>query len=241
MIRNLPVDAGEVRDADSIPGLGRSPGGGHGNPPQCSWASLMAQTIKNLPAVGETRVRPLRRETGSDAHTSVRKPHPQRSLCQSLHLKSTSKCKPQFTSAGPDLVNVCVCWFVSGSHPPPLPAVKDVSSMKSGTVCRTRDDSANQTSPQQMFVKWINWSSLSCLFCSHLWPWPLSFKILKSSRARRRRILDVPEQRLVSTLSQYTGDTHADTAVLTGLGLLSSLAFKDEHRAQLRQAPVSWF
>ena len=50
---------------------------------------------------------------------------------------------------------------------------------------------------------------------------------------------DVPEQRLVSTLSQYTGDTHADTDVLTGLGLLSSLAFKDEHRAQLRQAPVS--
>ena len=29
-------NAGDIRDADSIPGLGRSPGGGHGNPLQCS-------------------------------------------------------------------------------------------------------------------------------------------------------------------------------------------------------------
>ena len=28
---NLPANAGDVRDASSIPGLGRSPGGGHGN------------------------------------------------------------------------------------------------------------------------------------------------------------------------------------------------------------------
>ena len=27
----------ETRDAGSIPGSGRSPGGGHGNPLQCSW------------------------------------------------------------------------------------------------------------------------------------------------------------------------------------------------------------
>ena len=34
LIKNLPVSAGDnVRDAGSIPGLGRSPGGGHGNPP----------------------------------------------------------------------------------------------------------------------------------------------------------------------------------------------------------------
>ena len=30
-ILNLPANAGDVRDADSIPGLGRSPGEGHGN------------------------------------------------------------------------------------------------------------------------------------------------------------------------------------------------------------------
>ena len=32
VVKNPPADAGEVRDAGLIPGLGRSPGGGHGNP-----------------------------------------------------------------------------------------------------------------------------------------------------------------------------------------------------------------
>ena len=36
MVKNLPASAGEVRDMSSIPGLGRSPGGGHGNPLQYS-------------------------------------------------------------------------------------------------------------------------------------------------------------------------------------------------------------
>ena len=36
VIKNLPASAGEVRDTGSIPGLGRSPGGEHGNPLQYS-------------------------------------------------------------------------------------------------------------------------------------------------------------------------------------------------------------
>ena len=36
MIKNPPANAGDIRDADSIPGLGRSPGGGQGNPLQYS-------------------------------------------------------------------------------------------------------------------------------------------------------------------------------------------------------------
>ena len=36
MVKNLPAKAGEVRDAGSIPGLGRSPGEGNGNPLQYS-------------------------------------------------------------------------------------------------------------------------------------------------------------------------------------------------------------
>ena len=36
MVKNLPANAGDLRDAGSIPGLGRSPGGGHGNPLQYS-------------------------------------------------------------------------------------------------------------------------------------------------------------------------------------------------------------
>ena len=36
MVKNLPANAGEVRDAGSVPRLGRSPGEGHGNPLQYS-------------------------------------------------------------------------------------------------------------------------------------------------------------------------------------------------------------
>ena len=32
VVKNPLANAGEVRDAGLIPGLGRSPGGGHGNP-----------------------------------------------------------------------------------------------------------------------------------------------------------------------------------------------------------------
>ena len=34
MVKNLPADAGDIRDEGSIPGSGRSPGGGNGNPLQ---------------------------------------------------------------------------------------------------------------------------------------------------------------------------------------------------------------
>ena len=36
VVKNLPANAGDVRDTDSIPGLGRSPRGSHGNPLQYS-------------------------------------------------------------------------------------------------------------------------------------------------------------------------------------------------------------
>ena len=36
MIKNLPANAGNTRDAGLIPGLGRFPGEGHGNPLQYS-------------------------------------------------------------------------------------------------------------------------------------------------------------------------------------------------------------
>ena len=41
-------------DPGSIPGLGRSAGEGIGYPLQYSWASLVAQLVKNLPAMWET-------------------------------------------------------------------------------------------------------------------------------------------------------------------------------------------
>ena len=36
VVKNPPANAGDVRDVGLIPGLGRSPGGGHGNPLQYS-------------------------------------------------------------------------------------------------------------------------------------------------------------------------------------------------------------
>ena len=41
-------------DPGSIPGSGRSAGEGVGYPPLYSWASLVAQMVKNLPALWET-------------------------------------------------------------------------------------------------------------------------------------------------------------------------------------------
>ena len=34
MEKNLSANAGDIGDSGSVPGLGRSPGGGHGNPLQ---------------------------------------------------------------------------------------------------------------------------------------------------------------------------------------------------------------
>ena len=36
VVKNPPANAGDVRDSGPIPGLGRSPGGGHDNPLQYS-------------------------------------------------------------------------------------------------------------------------------------------------------------------------------------------------------------
>ena len=58
-----------------IPGSGRSVGEGIGYPLQYSWASLMAQLVKNLPAMRETWVRTLGwedpLEKGKATHSSI--------------------------------------------------------------------------------------------------------------------------------------------------------------------------
>ena len=49
-------------DSGSTPELGRVPGEGISYPLQHSWASLVAQTVKNLHAMWKTWVQPLGRE-----------------------------------------------------------------------------------------------------------------------------------------------------------------------------------
>ena len=56
LIKNLPA---RHSFPSLIPGLGRSPGEGRGYALQYSWASLMAQLVKNPPAMWETWVWPL--------------------------------------------------------------------------------------------------------------------------------------------------------------------------------------
>ena len=58
-VKNPPAIA---EDPGSISGSGRSAGEGMGYPLQYSWASLVAQVIKNPPATWETWVRSLGQE-----------------------------------------------------------------------------------------------------------------------------------------------------------------------------------
>ena len=75
MVKNPPANAGDTGDAGSIPGLGRSPRGEHGNPLQYSWAYFVAQLLKNLSAMQETWVRSLgwedALEKGTATHCSI--------------------------------------------------------------------------------------------------------------------------------------------------------------------------
>ena len=62
-------------DSGSIPGSGRSAGEGIGYPRQYSWASLVAQLVKNSPAMRETCIRSLGwddpLEKGKAVHSSI--------------------------------------------------------------------------------------------------------------------------------------------------------------------------
>ena len=64
-----------AEDPGSIPRLGRSAGEGIGYPLQSAWASLVAQLVKNPPAMRETRVQsvgwedPLEKRTAT--HSSI--------------------------------------------------------------------------------------------------------------------------------------------------------------------------
>ena len=74
VVKNLPANAGDLRDVGLIPGL-ESSGEGIGYPFQYSWASLVAQMVKNPPAVEETCVRSLAWEDplkeGMATHSSI--------------------------------------------------------------------------------------------------------------------------------------------------------------------------
>ena len=67
--------AGNAGDPGSISGSGSSSGEGTGYPLQSSWASMVAQLVKNPPAMRETWVRSLGwedpLEKGKATHSSI--------------------------------------------------------------------------------------------------------------------------------------------------------------------------
>ena len=85
MVKNPSANAGDVRDSDSIPGLGRSPGEGPGNPLQYSclenpmdrgawWATVhgvaKSQTgLNNLASIHVAGVERARRQVLGDKMT----------------------------------------------------------------------------------------------------------------------------------------------------------------------------
>ena len=64
MVKNPPANAGDTRDLGLISGLGRSPGGGHGNPLQYSclespmgrgaWRATVHGVAESQTRLGET-------------------------------------------------------------------------------------------------------------------------------------------------------------------------------------------
>ena len=79
VVKNPPANAGDIR-ADSIPGSGKSPGGGHGNPLQYSclenskdrgaWRVIVHRVAKS-----QTRLKRLSAHTHTHTHTHTRDFH----------------------------------------------------------------------------------------------------------------------------------------------------------------------
>ena len=57
MVKNLPANTGASGDAGSVSGSGRPPGGGHGNPFQCSCLeNPVDSSAAGLQSTGSQRV-----------------------------------------------------------------------------------------------------------------------------------------------------------------------------------------
>ena len=65
VVKNLPANEGHIRDTGSIPGLGRSPGGGHGNPLQysCLENPMDRGKLQSIESQSRTRLKQLSTHT----------------------------------------------------------------------------------------------------------------------------------------------------------------------------------
>ena len=109
VVKNSPANAGYIRDAGSVPGLGRSPGGRHGNPLQysCLENPMDRGTCQaTVPRVAQSRtwLKPLSApvHTHTDTHTDTHRhthTHTQLSTLQS----SDHEKKRERKKAGQDM------------------------------------------------------------------------------------------------------------------------------------------
>ena len=73
VVKNLPANAGDAGDTGSIPGSGRSPKGGNGNPLQYSClGNSRTEESGGLPPVGVSRVDTINNNTAA-AKTSFKR------------------------------------------------------------------------------------------------------------------------------------------------------------------------
>ena len=94
-VNNLPASAGDIRDVDSIPGSGRSPGGRHGNPLQYSclenamdrgaWWAIVHGVTKSRTWLSDLALSLF------DSHTDFYLPKPE--ALHSVHFTGLSKSK----------------------------------------------------------------------------------------------------------------------------------------------------
>ena len=84
-LKDTPASAGDAGDASSIPGLGRPPGGGNGNPLQCSWLeNLTDRGAWRATAHGVTKTRTQLKRLSTHTEMSLKlKKEPHRS-CKAL-------------------------------------------------------------------------------------------------------------------------------------------------------------
>ena len=85
VIKNLPANAGDLRDVGLLPGLERSPGGGHGNPLQYSCLGNLMDRGAWPPTVhmvtkSQTQLKRLRTHTQVKIHPDFHTSKP--GLCQ---------------------------------------------------------------------------------------------------------------------------------------------------------------
>ena len=68
VVKKLAASAGDIRDTGSIPGLGRSPRGGHSNPPWYScWGIPWTEEPGGLQSIGsQSQTRPKRLSTHTE-------------------------------------------------------------------------------------------------------------------------------------------------------------------------------